>query len=381
MHNHPEQHQVVHVKGNHYQMGFQHARQVRHLLPAIQKAIHARYAQLANNEPDAAFEAIIQKTAVLLHEIDPATVAMIRGLADGLSLEFDHLLHYNLVTFLRDLLTTRKALAAKPLASPPEGCSTWAARGAATADGKPLLVKNRDFSMEHLPLQLVIRAQPAAGYRYTYITSAGSPGVFVAGFNETGLAVVDTHVASTDVGPGLPTYALSMHILEAYSTVRSALEYLKSMPRLGRNNLLLVDAGSDIALFEIGHRHFGILEAESDLLINTNHFNSQPMQGYFVDTEREEIRGNTLKRYTLLKDRLEKASGVIDISFAQQMMATHQGPLSSICRHSLPGISMESTIATCVFMPAQQQMLFCHGLPCQAMYTQYSYNHDDLETI
>ena len=35
----------------------------------------------------------------------------------------------------------------------------------------------------------------------------------MAGFNEAGLVVADSHVSSTDVGPGLPAYALSMHVI------------------------------------------------------------------------------------------------------------------------------------------------------------------------
>jgi hypothetical protein len=115
----------------------------------------------------------------LLHTFDPATIELVRGLAAGLEYPFDHLLRYNLVVFLRDALTTRR-----PAAGPAsEGCTSWAATGPATVNGQPILVKNRDYRLEHLPLQVVVRAEPAQGYRYTYITSAASPGVFVAGFN------------------------------------------------------------------------------------------------------------------------------------------------------------------------------------------------------
>lgn len=357
---------IITVRGNHFQMGYQHGQQVRPLRNHILTAINARFSQLEQDRPDNAFEQLVAGTQQLLQTIDLATVELIRGLAAGLQLPFDQLLRYNLVAFLRDALTTRRP-ASGPVA---EGCTTWAAGGLATADGQPILAKNRDYRLEHLPLQLVVRAEPAQGYRYTYITSAGSPGVFVAGFNEAGLALADTHVPSPDVGAGLPTYALSMHLLEEQATVRSALEYLQATPRLGRNNLMLADAGGDIALFEIGHRHSAVVEAEAGLLVNTNHYLSPAMQPYFVETDPEP--GNTFQRYEWIKASLRQAHGQIDVPLARQLMARHSDLPDAICRHPRPG-SETSTISASIFLPVEGQMLFCHGYPCRGVYQHFSY--------
>ena len=363
--------QIIHVQGSHYQMGFQHAQQVKALLPAIHKAIDARFAQLAEDNPDEAFEQVVRETITLLEAHDPATLALIHGLAAGLAIEFNHLLRYNLVTFFHDILTTRKTSSVND-GQNEEGCSTWSATGMATVDGHPILAKNRDFSLLHLPLQIVVRAEPEQGYRYTYITSAGSPGVFVAGFNEEGLALVDTHVSSTDVGPGLPTFALAMHILEELSTVRTAIDYLKTTPRLGRNNVLLADASGDTALFEIGNQHFAIRGAESDLLINTNHFTCDEMIPCYVDTYPAASRGNSLKRYDFLARQLKQAHGSIDLSFTKEIMGYHSDGLSSICRHPTEE-QTGSTISASIFLPAQKRLFFCHGFPCSHEYIVLGY--------
>ncbi len=134
----------------------------------------------------------------MLLNMDTALIAMIRGQAEALELKFDDLLLYGLTSYLRDYLLTRQTGNA-------EGCTTWAAGGAAAADGEPILAKNRDYRLEHLPLQVVVRARPERGFSYVYSSSAGSPGVFCAGINRAGLAVADTHVSSTDLGPGLRT--------------------------------------------------------------------------------------------------------------------------------------------------------------------------------
>ncbi len=356
---------VFEISGTHFEMGLQHGQQAQPLRPAILAAMEARFAQLVADGADDSFEALVAETGQLLHRADPATINLMRGLAEGLAIPFERLLRYNLVAFLRDALTTR------PI--PGDGCTTWAATNSATRSNRPILAKNRDYNMEHLPVQVVVRAEPAQGHRYTFVTSAGSPGVFVAGFNEAGLALVDTHVSTPDVGPGLPTYALSMHILEEQHSVRGALAYLQNTPRLGRNNLLLADAGGDIALFEMGHRHSAVIEAEGNVLVNANHFCSPAMQSLFVDTNPPALRGNSQQRCDTVRSLLTAHLGEIDVPLAKQIMAHHAGPLDSVCRHPSPQTDT-STISAMIFLPAERALHFCHGQPCGGQYRLFEYS-------
>ncbi|OQY18714.1 MAG: hypothetical protein B6I34_10355 [Anaerolineaceae bacterium 4572_32.1] len=351
------------LQGNHYAMGRQHGRQVRGLRPLISQAIEARFDQIERDGPDARFEALLNETCELLEEYDAPLLDMIRGQAEALDFEFDTLLRYDLTSYLRDDLLTRK---------PPstEGCTTWAATASAAAGGQPILVKNRDYRLEHLPLQIVTHATPDSGYRYVCSGSAGSPGVFCAGINQAGLAVADTHVCSTDIGPGLPDYALMMHLLEAHGSVSSALDYLRSAPRLGRNNLILADAQGCLAVFEIGHRSYGLFETRDGVLVNTNHFVSPELRDCFVDTNSPQMKDNSFHRYEKATRELNAAWGRIDLPFAQRLMAAHDGPSASICRHPMAG-SESATISASIFLPAQRTMLFCHGLPCQGRYDEF----------
>jgi hypothetical protein len=230
-----------------------------------------------------------------------------------------------------------------------------------------MLVKNREYRLEHLPLQVVVRAKPTSGYGHIYVTSAGNPGVFVAGLNEVGLAVADTHVPCPDVGPGLPTFALSMHLLEEQRTVASALAYLQRTPRLGRNNLLLVDAGGDMAVFENGHGRAAVVRPDADILVAANHFNSPLLRDCFVDTEPPPLQGNTFHRYRKVMEALTASHGRIDLAGAKALMRSHDGPLASLCRHPMPE-SASSTISTTILLPARRRIHFCHGQPCQASY-------------
>ncbi len=360
--------QILNLEGNHYQMGYQHGHQVLPLRSLVIHAVEARLAQIQADRPDETFVALVERTRQVLETADPPTLAFIRGQADGLELDFEWLLNYSLVNFLRDALTTR----ARPdgfLSDGEvyEGCSVWAASGSATTRRRPILVKNRDYRLEHLVLQVVVRARPARGYPYLYITSAGNPGVFVAGLNQAGLAVADTHVPCPDVGPGLPTFALSMHLLEEQHSVPAALAYLQSVPRLGRNNLVLADAGGNLAVFENGHSHSEILETKAGFLVCTNHFNSEAMRGCFVDTEPKPFRGNTYHRYQKIQRELSHAYGRIGLALARRLMSSHDGPLASLCRHPEAGEGA-STISNIILLPSRRRILYGHGQPCQSSY-------------
>jgi isopenicillin-N N-acyltransferase-like protein len=348
------------LHGDHYDMGQQHGQQVKSLRPQIVQAIAARFSQIEQDGPDARFETLLRETFDLIQEVDPPLLALIRGQAEALEIDFETLLRYDLVSYLRDDLVIRQALGN-------EGCTTWAASGSCTTEGQPILAKNRDYRLEHLPLQAVVRATPSDGYPYLYVSSAGSPGVFSAGINQAGLAVADTHVYSMDLGPGLPDYALMMHLLEEHNSVSSALDYLRSVPRLGRNNLILVDAQGHLAVFESGNSRYGLRESPDGTMINTNHFLSSELQDCFVEVDPPESRGRTFRRFETVAGELDAAYGQIDLAFAQRLMAYHNGPLASICCHPEADTHM-TTISASLFLPVPRQLLFCHGLPCQGQF-------------
>jgi isopenicillin-N N-acyltransferase like protein len=351
------------LQGDPYAMGRQHGQQVRELRPQIAEAMAVRFRQVEEDDVDDRFETLLGETRALMQQIDEPLLAMIRGQAEALEFEFETLLRYDLVTYLRDDLLVRRTLSS-------EGCTTWAASNRCTADRRPILVKNRDYDPEHLPLQVVVRAAPEQGYHYVYVSSAGSPGVFSAGINQAGLAVADTHVYSSDLGPGLPDYALMMHLLESHDRVSSALDYLRSVPRLGRNNLILADELGHLAVFESGNHRYGVFEVRGGALVNTNHFASAEMQDFSVNVDPPDARGRTFRRYGSVAAALHEAWGWVDVPFAQKLMASHDGPLSSLCCHPEASTRV-TTISASIFLPAQRKLLFCHGLPCQGRYDEF----------
>ncbi len=339
---------LVEVRGDHYRMGKQHALQVKDLRPLILKALESRLKPLREREGlEQFFEKGYEKLAGPVLE-------MIRGQAEGLEIDFTDLLLYDLASFLEDGLGLSRG----------EGCSTWAASGKATENGGPILAKNRDYSLDHLPLQIVIGAAPQAGYPYLCVGSAGSPGVFSSGVNSAGLCVADSRVRSKDEGLGLPTYGLMMYLMENCDSVPAALSYLRQAERMGGSNLILADREGNLAVFEVGHENYGQLETQGGFLVSTNHFVTPDLQGKdFSDPHQE----NSVRRHGKLSKELKTAWGTIDACWARKIMGSHES--EALCRHEeeIRGHKV-STISTAIYLPGERKLLFRHGYPCQGEY-------------
>ncbi len=345
------------LQGDHYEMGWQHGQQGLPLRDRIVTTMEARLRLLTGQSGT---ETSAKHLETAWGEIAPSTLDMLRGMGEALAVPFSNLFRYAIASYLDDL--QRGAVST-------EGCTVWAASGSATHHGSPILSKNRDYAIEHLPLQVLASATPRKGYRHVYVTSAGSPGVFSSGMNEAGLAVADTHVPSRDIGPGLARYTLMMDLLEQHEDVASALAYLRETPQMGSGNLVLADAAGGLAICENGYRHHSIIQPVEDTLVATNHFASPALRGAYLEN-RAGAYADSLARQESVQAALETAHGALDVAYAKALMARHANPGPAICRHRVGEDA--ATISNVIFLPAERRLLFCHGTPCQGAHEAYS---------
>jgi predicted choloylglycine hydrolase len=353
---------VIELTGGHYEMGRQHAQQVRGLQPEIVKAMRQRLETLESYRAD--LRPYIAELGQVWEEVARPTLEMLRGIAEGLTLEWEPFFRYTIVSYLEDRIQ-------RPADG--DGCTVWAASGSVTCRGAPILAKNRDYRPDHEFLSCLVRAQPVRGYRYLYATSAGSPAVFSSGMNEVGLAVADTRVNSRCVSPGVARYSVMMRILEHYSDVASALDYLRQVPHMGEGTLTLIDQGGGMAVFEAGRSPHSIILPEHDFVASTNHFRGSQLRECWVDSYPPELRGNSQNRYARVVSALGAARRRVDAAWAQGLMSDHGGSQPTdddcrrraICRHADLN-SRSATISTALYLPQERILLFANGHPCQA---------------
>ncbi len=340
---------VLILEGTHYEMGRRHGELAAPWRPLLLRRIRRRLQKLP---PHPLADDWYQEVIALLERAAPEFLHYAEGQAMALGIDRDLLLRFSLASYLEDRAKVAVGVAV-------EGCTAWAAAHDWTENGLPLLSKNRDQSLDQLGLQWVVYARPASGFRYFGVTTLGWPGLASSGMNAAGLAIADTHVPSTDLGPGLPRWWLMMSMLERCQTVGEALDYFASVPRLGNGNVVLADAKGDIAVFEEGHADFGIRKPAdgAGYLVATNHFVTDALKDKWR-VEDLNRKGDTLARKARMEAALAEAKGQVSASWARAMMSSVDG-IGAPCW--LDAERNVGTISTVILSPAKRTAWVRHG--------------------
>jgi len=304
-------------------------------------------------------EQALNKVFALLKQRSPGITEWVEGMASKLGIPVKELLLFSIGGYFSDM--------AYAFDQRRGGCSTFSV---SHTDQGPILAKNRDSKAAYGPWQVVIRVRPQKGFGYLAMTTYGVPGVNSSGMNEYGLAVADTHVTSSDIGPGLPRFALTEKILSQCTRVDEALGVIMKEPLMGRGNLVLADAQGALGVAELGNRRRAVRSCTSGYLINTNHFTDPLLQNTFLETNPGSLKGTSEARYSRLSELL--SAGNHTLAEAKQIMAYHGGALDSLCRHE----ELEPphrTISTVFYLPQQKKMIFFDGYPCMAQYQELAW--------
>lgn len=154
-----------------------------------------------------------------------------------------------------------------------EECTIGVAAGAATADGRPLLWKNRDARQR----DNVVLALADGRIPYFALCDAGNTQLAWGGANVAGFAIVNA--VSRDLpasdGPGPANGAFVKRALQECESVAAFAELLRATDgaRRTRGNFAVVDAHGGAAIFEAGparHQRFDAHAAAGGVLVRTN---------------------------------------------------------------------------------------------------------------
>jgi len=160
------------------------------------------------------------------------------------------------------------------------GCTSFAAWGKHTEDGKMLIGRNFDFYIndEFSKDKIVAFFNPDEGYKHAVVTWAGFIGA-VSGMNEKGLTVtINAGKSSIPVKAKTPISLLTREILQYASNIDEAIEIAKTRKVFVSESIMVGSAADKSAvLIEVSPENFGVykLESSADLLVCSNHFQSE----------------------------------------------------------------------------------------------------------
>ncbi len=351
---------ILDLHGSPADIGRQHGEQVAALRPLVLASIGRRRAEFQDGGVDTT--PYVDEISALWRRYTPETLEMLRGIAAALELDWDGYLSYVISPYIAVRLSWPRQRTVWD-----DGCTTWAA-STPIAVGPLVMAKNRDHHPEQRPLQCLARVAPARGQRYLCVTTAGAPGVASSGINEVGLAVADTYVASTDVGPGIGRYSLMATLLERCSTVDEAIRQMRSQPHFGNGTVIVGDAQGDKAVLEIAHTAQAVVRSDDGCIVSTNHFTAATTRRFSLCGDPRGSKADTVARRARVERQLHEARGSVDIAWAQALMAEHGETANAICRH-VDADPDEITISTAVFEPRARMLHFADGRPCEVRFS------------
>lgn len=347
----------VRLIGDAYTRGRAQAECAEASVAAVQSAIDTRLAQAAPLLGKPSVRTFLDEQVRLLDTLDPHSAAEVRGIADGFGRSVEAILAYLHLGVLADFAT--------------DGCSAWAW---ASPSAGPFLVKNRDYRGEHVALQRVfLHSDPGRpGAAVLCVGSLGSPGAFSSGMNARGFALVDTHVATRDHGPGLLRYFLMTYLLWNCRSVEEALPVIAGTSHAGGGSIIMADASGACAAVELGHRTQSA-EISTPYVMRTNHFCSDRAVEELSSADSPLAR-STKGRYARLRFWLDaRNDGPTLPEIAALMGAHHDHGEEALCRHGEDGDAR--TISCAIFAPAERRLYFSSREPCAGEWSSYDCRH------
>lgn len=160
------------------------------------------------------------------------------------------------------------------------GCTSFAAWGNQSADGKLILGRNFDFyvSDEFAEEKIIAFINPEEGLKHAIVTWPGMVGA-VSGMNEKGLTVtINAGKSSIPLVAKTPISLLAREILQYASNFEQAIEIAKKREVFVAESIMVGSAEDQSAiLIEVSPKKIDVFQVESsaELLVCSNHFQSK----------------------------------------------------------------------------------------------------------
>lgn len=246
----------------------------------------------------------------MYHNIDEQYKAEIYGMSKYASKDFDYIAKpYQRVMYFHGAHDIGHAL--KDLAL--VGCSSFAAWGDHTEDGKMIIGRNFDFYVgdEFAKNKIIAFVNPDEGHKFMSVTWGGFIGV-LSGMNDQGLTVtINAGKSDFPLVAKTPISLVTREILQYASTIDEAIAIAKKREVFVSESIFVGSAKDKrAAIIEVSPKNFGVYEVEnSNQLICSNHFQSA---AYANDKKNQThiLESHSQYRYERMEELLDETPKV-----------------------------------------------------------------------
>mgnify|MGYP002564483393 CR=1 FL=1 len=205
-------------------------------------------------------------------------------------------------------------------------CTSYAASGKATKDGKTILGQNYDWY--HASIPIVMRVKPDHGPAFLSVTLAGHlPQV---GINEYGIGQFVNILLTAKAVVGVPYNVIAAKVL-TQKNVPDMIRAITQAPRAIAFNHMLAGKDGEIIDVETSPDKCGCVLPDRDILAHANHFLCHYLQG--GDLADQTSFPDTFLRQYRLQSLMEAKRGELCVDVMKNILTDHRGYPDSICRH------------------------------------------------
>jgi isopenicillin-N N-acyltransferase like protein len=286
----------------------------------------------------------------------PELVEEIEGIAEGSGLGFER-------TFALNCFDEIACHGPSLITAGLHGCTTFAATGRATPDGRTYIGQGWDMPPIYPPYFF-----RHSGGDSPQLLVLSHPGIIGgAGINEHGLALVWNTLKSRDAGLGVPAPIVLRKGLAA-DELAEMIGRILSSRRANGMNFIVADTVQAMNL-ELSATRSAVTYSHG-VLAHANHHEAPILLAVGAEMDLPEAVPDSLLRSGRMLELLEQQFGSIEPKMLQDVMKDHANAPGSICRHN--NVRGFETRAAVIFSPTEGVAWASHGNPCVNPFVEYS---------
>jgi tetratricopeptide (TPR) repeat protein len=361
---------VLHLRGDRFEMAFQHGRLLRDEIAhgSLERAARIAHDNIRNSLGDgvlasavswytnaAIAEPMLRNGLRRARERGDDSLLDAYGLSEGSGVPVRTIVHAALGPESAQTLLGKTA--GTVTATDPSQCTSFAAWGSATAGGQLIIGRNTDY-----PLNGYFDAHPTVIYfeptdgalRYMTVTSAGFHNAGVCGMNEAGIYLgIHTVPAATVSEEGLPIFMVGQQILREARTLDEVEALLEdARPAAGWNYHAVSTREHRAVTFEMSCTRLARRPSRGDYHVTTNHWTQPEMAAHHLFVN-DTIETDTRERMARAAEMIEQAAGTLDAAGAAAILADKYDRATGRIRRTPNVIATGATVSSSVWLPAE----------------------------
>lgn len=347
----PKEFKLIECSGTPYEIGLQWGEGCKE---SIRQASENTFNTMAFVYKASKQDVIAQAMKFLpqVQEFDPYLIDIIKGQAVGAGVSFEEILARKCTFELNFYYNNMTAM-----------CTSFAASGQATEDGRTLLGQTIDWA-PGTPIELIkVHHSQGPDQLIVSIANATEYTLSSAGFGLCANATIgQDYACSIPLGCYVPKAMRQ-------NNVDDAMEVLKQAAR-GLSYYHLADARGRMIGIESVSDDFEIISPQRDYLLHSNHYLTERFKKGDVAPMFITDSFTRLERVQTLFDR---HYGSLNLKSIMAILADHDNHPQSICHHVDPNSQFPSvSLAAFIMVPAEGAVYITCGNPCENEFVRYA---------